>query len=217
MPALTTSSSSGKVRIRVFIDFWNFQLTLNTKESKVLKVDDARFKVDWLALPNVICANAALVLGVTDYSYEGTIIYASYNLGAADGAKQHRWLTTWLDRQPGIQVICVERQPKAPPRCPTCHQTISNCPHCQSEIKATIEKGVDTAIVTDMIRLAWEDGHDVGVLVSSDRDLVPAVAFLDAKGRKTIQAGFPPIGVDLATTCWGSFDLFPLREQFRRK
>lgn len=217
MPALGSANKAVKTRIRVFIDFWNFQLTLNSREAKVLKLDEARFQVDWHTLPSVICANAALLLGVTDFSYEGTIIYASYNLGASDGGKQHRWLTTWLDRQPGIQVICLERQPKAPPSCPTCHQMIRNCPHCQSEIRATIEKGVDTAIVTDMIRLAWEDAHDVGVLVSSDRDLVPAVAFLDAKGRKTIQAGFPPVGVDLATTCWSSYDLFPLREQVRRK
>ncbi|MHB8377971.1 MAG: NYN domain-containing protein [Dehalococcoidia bacterium] len=214
---LQATASTGKTRIRVFIDFWNFQLTLNGREAKARGEADARFPIDWRALPNVITANAALVLGVTDYAYEGTIIYASYNPGAADGPKQHRWLTTWLDRQPGLQVVCLERQPKAPPTCPSCHQAIVNCPHCNARIKATIEKGVDTALVTDMIRLAWEDAHDVGVLVSSDRDLVPAVKFLDAKGRKTIQAGFPPTGVDLATSCWASFDLFPLREQFRRK
>ena len=62
-----------------------------------------------------------------------------------------------------------------------------------------------------MIRLAWEQAYDVAVLAASDSDLVPAVEFLIAKGIKVIQAGFPPIGVDLATACWGSFDVFAKR------
>ncbi len=32
----------------------------------------------------------------------------------------------------------------------------------------TVEKGIDTAIVTDMISLAWANAWDVAVLVSSD-------------------------------------------------
>ena len=56
----------------------------------------------------------------------------------------------------------------------------------------TEEKGVDVAIATDMIKLAWEDVYDWAVLVSSDRDFVPAVEFLNAKGRKVLHAGFPP-------------------------
>jgi len=83
-------------------------------------------------------------------------------------------------------------------------------------LAGTVEKGVDTAIATDMIRLAWEDAYEVAVLVSSDADLVPAVEFLDLKGRKVIQAGFPPKGVSLATACWASFDLFPQRAEFLR-
>jgi uncharacterized LabA/DUF88 family protein len=71
----------------------------------------------------------------------------------------------------------------------------------------TIEKGIDTAIVTDMIKLAWEDAYNVAVLVSADRDFIPAVEFLDSKGRKVVHAGFPPGGMDLARKCWASYDL----------
>jgi uncharacterized LabA/DUF88 family protein len=67
-----------------------------------------------------------------------------------------------------------------------------------------------------MIRLAWEDAYDVAVLASSDADLVPAVEFLRIKARKVIQAGFPPLGVALATACWASFNVFPDREKIRR-
>jgi len=80
----------------------------------------------------------------------------------------------------------------------------------------TVEKGVDTAIATDMIRLAWEKAYDIAVLVTSDADLVPAVQFLDLRGFKIIQAGLPPHGSHLANACCASFDLFAEREAFRR-
>jgi len=51
--------------------------------------------------------------------------------------------------------------------------------------------------------------YDRAVLVSSDRDFIPAVEFLNAKGRKVLHAGFPPRGSDLAAKCRGSLDLRP--------
>jgi uncharacterized LabA/DUF88 family protein len=74
-------------------------------------------------------------------------------------------------------------------------------------MKGTVEKGIDTAIVTDMIRLAWADSWDLAVLVSADRDFIPAVEFLNQRGLKVIHGGFPPKGMDLARKCWASFDL----------
>jgi hypothetical protein len=65
--------------------------------------------------------------------------------------------------------------------------------------------------------LHWEDANDIAVLASPGADLVPAVRFLDQKGRKIIQAGLPPSGVQLATTRWASFDIFRHREEFRRQ
>jgi uncharacterized LabA/DUF88 family protein len=76
--------------------------------------------------------------------------------------------------------------------------------------------GVDTLIATDMIRLAWENAYDVAVLATSDSDLVPAVEFLDVKGLKVIQAGFPPMSADLATKCWASFDVVIQRSEIAR-
>jgi len=203
-------------RIRVFVDYWNLQITLNERESEVIGQEDVRFKVNWRDFPGWVAKKAAEVVGVTEFSYEGAIIYVSYNPKTDVDRPFKNWLTTWLDRQPGIQVNIRERQPKAAPRCHSCHGRIEVCPHCGIALAGTVEKGVDTAIVTDMIRLAWEDAYNVAVVVSSDRDLVPAVEFLDAKGRKVIQAGFPPSGVHLATACWASFGLFVLREEFRR-
>jgi uncharacterized LabA/DUF88 family protein len=67
-----------------------------------------------------------------------------------------------------------------------------------------------------MIRLAWESAYDIAVLATSDSDLVPAVEFLDVKGLKVIQAGFPPTGANLATKCWASFDVGVQRSEIAR-
>jgi len=80
----------------------------------------------------------------------------------------------------------------------------------------TVEKGIDTAIATDMISLAWEDAWDIAILVSSDRDFIPVVEFLIAKGRRVINAYFPPKGIHLARTCWSSIDLRPLLPDLAR-
>jgi uncharacterized LabA/DUF88 family protein len=144
------------------------------------------------------------------------IVYASYDPAKEESRGFHQWATTWLNRQPGVRVECRERKPKSLPKCPICHREISKCPHCQGSIQGTIEKGVDTLMATDMIRLAWEDAYDVAVVATSDADLAPAVEFLRLKGTKVIQAGFPPLGATLATTCWASFDVFRDREEIRR-
>lgn len=206
------------LRTRVFVDYWNLQLTINDREGEATGQTNVRFKVDWRGLPAWLAQKAAEVTGTANYSFEGAIIYASYNPNTAEGRRDNQWLMTWLNRQPGIQVQCRARQPKNPPRCNTCHRLISNCPHpgCGIRLAGTVEKGVDTAIATDMIRLAWEGAYDIAVLASSDSDLVPAVQFLDQKGRKVVQAGFPPSGVQLATSCWASFDIFQHRNEIRR-
>lgn len=201
-------------RIRVFVDYWNLQITLNDKEGTLKGQKDYRFQINWRDFPSWVAGEAAKVAKLADFTYEGAIIYASYNPNSDPSFR--RWMTTWLDRQPGIQVIALERRPKMPPTCPSCHTSMENCPNCGNKVVATSEKGVDTALVTDMIRLAWEDAYDIGVIVSSDSDFVPVVQFLDSRSRKIIQAGFPPTGMHLATACWGSLDLFPLREHFRR-
>ncbi len=80
----------------------------------------------------------------------------------------------------------------------------------------TQEKGIDTAIVTDMISLAWESSWEVAILVASDHDFVPAVEFLAGKGRQVINAHFPSKGTSLACACWASIDLRPHVEKLTR-
>lgn len=203
----------GAERVRIFVDFWNLQLTMNQREHAT--AGSANFLSDWSKLPRWLVTKAAEKCGVPGLAFEGMHVYASYDPRAND-EKLKRWLLTWLDRQPGVQVVLKERRPKDAPHCPVCRAEVPACPACGGSLRRTQEKGVDTAIVTDMIRLAWESAYDVAVLVSSDSDLVPAVEFLDLRGRRIVQAGFPPIGSHLARACWASFDMFAERDSFRR-
>ncbi|MHB9154879.1 MAG: NYN domain-containing protein [Endomicrobiales bacterium] len=196
-------------RFKVFIDYWNFQLMVNGAKG------DPRVRIDWRIVGQFLAKQASLKTGDTTYSYEGTNIYTSYN-PKTETKTYLNWVNTFLKVQPGVQVDCSERRTKMPPKCPDCHKEISSCPNCGGKMFGTVEKGVDARIVTDMIRLAWENAYDVAVLVSSDRDLIPGVEFLDAKGKKVIHAGFPPIGSELSQSCWGSFSVIPLIDQIIR-
>jgi uncharacterized LabA/DUF88 family protein len=83
-------------------------------------------------------------------------------------------------------------------------------------MRGTQEKGVDTAIATDMIKLAWANSYDVAVIVSSDRDFVPVAEFLQTRGLKVVHAAFPPKGSELSQKCWASFDVKALMSLFRK-
>jgi uncharacterized LabA/DUF88 family protein len=203
-------------RVMVFVDYWNFQLGLNDRHAKKAGVKEYRFRLDWVALGPHLAREASQLLGDGGHSYDGMYVYTSYAPGTEEGKKFQNWVTSFLERQPGIKVDCRERRPKFAPKCPACHAVIETCPKCNERIKATVEKGVDTQIVTDMIRLAWEGAYDVAVLATLDADLVPAVEFLRAKGRKVVQAGFPPRGAALSRACYASLDAAKSCESLRR-
>jgi hypothetical protein len=198
-----THHKAGDVRVRAFIDFWNFQLAVNKWRPN--------FPLDWKKLGPWLALRAGdefVAAGQAgNVRYEGLHVYMSHNPLATKDDGLRNWATNVLDRFPGVEVEMKERRPKDPPDCPVCHKPIPTCPHCASSMKRTTEKGIDTAIVTDMIRLAWENAWDLAVLVSADADFIPAVEFLNKKGRKVIHGGFPPKGMDLARKCWASFDI----------
>jgi uncharacterized LabA/DUF88 family protein len=190
-------------KLRIFVDFWNFQLALN-------RVAPDDYRLDWLALPQWLNERTRdLVLSEPSgrLRSDGVHVYISYNSQTEKGRNLHKWATNVLARFPGFRVACVERKAKGPPTCPSCHKQIEECPHCGGKMTRTIEKGIDSAIVTDIITLALEDAWDVAVLVSSDRDFIPAVNYLAQKGHKVVHAGFPPSGMDLARACWASIDI----------
>jgi uncharacterized LabA/DUF88 family protein len=197
-------------RTRAFIDFWNFQLSLNANTP-------AGYRLDWKALSPWLIAQAEAAVA-TSLSYEGTHVYVSSDPASKAEAPLRDFALNVLDRFPGVGVTLIERKPRNPPICPSCHQPITSCPLCGGAMNRTIEKGVDTAIVTDILRLVWENALEVIILASSDRDYIPAVQMLSAKGYRVINAHFPPQGMHLARTCWASIDIksgLPLLERKR--
>lgn len=190
-------------RTRIFVDFWNFQLAWNERAGGA--------GCDWPRLPSALVGRAREVLaygGVpTDLSIDETLVYASARPGAPD-AKLRRWFTTFLDRQPGFRVKVRERRLRSHEvHCSHCGANTAACPSCQTPFERAPEKGVDAAIVTDLLSLAVEEAFDVAILVTSDADMIPAVEWVQARGLKVINAAWSGHGYDLMGACWGSFQI----------
>ena len=199
-----------RIRVMVFVDFWNFQLMVNDLERG--------FPVDWKKLGPIIARIALkLVDAESQLSYQGMNVYGSFDPSSKKDESFRRWATNSLDKFPGVQATMIPRQrQRKGPVCPVCHEEMLQCNKCASDMRGTEEKGVDTRIATDMIKLAWVDNYDVAVLISSDKDFVPVVDFLSTRGIKTIHAAFPPQGSMLSQHCWGNISVPSVMEQFRR-
>ena len=206
----TDLGTQHRVRVMVFVDFWNFQLLVNRLFSD--------FRVDWRVLGQALAQEASQVVDAqAALSYQGMNVYLSYDPSSEKDLRLQGWASNTLNEFPGVQATLLERQRKRRgPACPSCHREVSVCPHCGADMRGTEEKGVDTRIATDMIKLAWADSYDVAVLLSSDRDFVPVVEFLTSKGIKTIHAALPRQGDLLTKTCWGNIQVAQMMEKFRR-
>ena len=203
-----TSVQVPRNRVRVFVDFWNYTLSMQNA--------DAAFRTDWAKLGPVLARAATKVVdAATTGEYQGLNFYGSHDPASEADRRLRRWATTVVDTFPGVSVSIVPRQRKrSPPVCPTCHSAVAQCPACGADMRGTEEKGVDVRMATDMISLAWADNYDIAVLVSSDRDFVPVAEFLETRGIKVIHGAFPPRGAQLTARCWGSVNVAQLREEF---
>lgn len=199
------------LRVRIFVDFWNFSLSLRSEENG--------FFVDWRPLGELLAKEAAEIVNKgASFSYEAMHVYGSYDRTKPNDTKFRNWFTGTLDQMPGVHAVILERQKKRGfPKCPACQSQIETCPSCNADMRGTEEKGVDTRIVTDMISLAWANAYDIAVLVSSDRDFVPVAEFLQTKGIKVIHGAFPPLGCQLSQKCWASINLAKMKDKYRRK
>lgn len=127
------------------------------------------------------------------------------------------WLTNWLDRQPSFDVKIRTRQDRSRKLyCKACGSAATQCLRCNAPLVAAVEKGVDAALVTDLLSHAWQRSYDVAVLVSGDADYVPAVEYVQAQGLKVVNAAWRSRGHELRTACWGSFDIDAVVPQLKR-
>lgn len=197
-------------RAMVFIDFWNFQLQWNKRAP-------AGVLIDWPRVPEVLLPEAQTRAKLASLSYEGTRVYASIDRTNPKEANLSRWLDTFLDRQAGFQVFHRDRQVKQRPvRCRACGNEQAACPQCEAPYARSVEKGVDAALVSDLLTMAWEGVYDVALLLTSDADFVPAVEVLQKKGFKVINATWRGHGFELAKKSWASFELDALIKPLTR-
>ncbi|MDX2194329.1 MAG: NYN domain-containing protein [Gemmatimonadales bacterium] len=189
------------MRVRIFVDYWNFQLTWNDRTQKA--------PCDWRRLPGELLRASTSVTESAELgalSLEETRVYAGYEAGREGKLKD--WLHNWLDRQPGIRVFTSERHWREQPvHCRACREDFVSCPACGSAFGRAAEKTVDARIVTDLVGLAWEDAYDVAILVSGDKDFIPAVDFVQRKNYKVINACWRRRGNELAQLSWASLEL----------
>lgn len=196
------------LRIKTFIDFWNYELSM--------KEVDNSFKTDWTQLPSVLVeAVRDLIAPPHGVINQGVHVYGSYH--PRTELTLHRWATNTLASFPSYSVSFVKRQKKKTgPICPTCHTECADCPSCGNTMRGFGEKGVDTRIATEMVKFAWEDAYDVALLVSADRDFEPVINLLRAKNKIVIHGAFPPNGMVLTNASWGRIDVPLFRNNFSR-
>lgn len=201
-------------RVRLFIDFWNYQLSWNDHMTPEQQCDWPRMPAAFIAQAQTAITNAGIA---ETLSLEETRVYASYNPNRSQDARLKKWLNTFLDRQASFRVFTTERLDKpATFYCRDCESEFSNCPSCNQPLVRAREKGVDTAIVTDLLSLAWEGAFDVAILVTSDADMIPCVERVQEKGFKVINASWPGRGHHLAAACWASFDIMSVANSIVR-
>ena len=196
--------------VRLFIDFWNFQLNWNQRFGKV--------QCDWTKLPKVLLAEAQRFLSDSDLgtaSIHETRVYASYESGRH--ARLKGWASSFLDKQPGFKVIIRERHWRQKGyHCRECDTQHDFCPSCAKPLGQASEKMIDSMIVTDMLSLAWDGAYDIGILLTSDADMVPAVECIQRRNLKIINATWKGHGHQLATAAWASFQLDKVIDQLKR-
>lgn len=191
------------MRVRIFIDFWNFQLNWNDRVSGR--------QCDWSKLPaSLIGATHSLLTTIgqdEQLKLEETLIYASVK--PTVDAPLKNWLENTVGRMPSYRVNIRERLPqRARIHCKSCDTYAEECATCGEAYVKYPEKGVDTAIVTDLLSLAFQQSYDMALLLSSDADFIPAVDYLQGTAAiQVINASWRGHGHNLKKSCWGSFDL----------
>lgn len=189
-----------ETRVRIFVDFWNLQLQWNDYHRHQGSAGVVR--IPWKNIFPITLVGA--VAHGTQTRYVGAHVYASVDPGKPGDAGLRGFLHV-LDSFPGYRVTVKERKPASPPKCtnPDCRAVIATCPTCAQRIRRTVEKGIDAAIVTDLIQCAFDDTFDRAILVSGDADYVPAVEYIQRKtDKQVIQAFFRNCGTQLRNACW---------------
>jgi hypothetical protein len=203
--------ASDKLRVRIYVDFWNFQLGWNEAN----KTSGTIVQIPWRELPQILTTEASKGQAA---KFAGVHVYASVNVSSPKDRNLNKWLHHTLASYTGYSVDVRERKPRnRAVRCQeeSCKTSISTCPSCNTPLRSAGEKGVDAAIITDLIASAFDDNYDIGVLISGDADLAPAVRYIQKKtDKQVVQAYFRSHGDELRNACWDHVFMDDLMPKF---
>jgi uncharacterized LabA/DUF88 family protein len=173
-------------RVRIFIDHDNFDVSWQRYVGG---------GVDWKKFSRVVIERLAYSQFVDPSRVElkGILVYASLHPRPREQeVKFEHWLRYRLGQQPGYTVKLSTR-----------HIIKQQCDQGHSNTFYS-SKGVDTKITCDMLSLAMRDTYDLGILLSDDSDLIPAVEFVqDALDRRIVHLGFEKSGQNVRCATWG--------------
>ena len=182
------------VAVRIFVDFWNFQLCWNDAFPVDKSKGEQPVRIDWKGLPKILMNELPTALGgdTRPLVFKGINVYASVNpdpQGKDAGLKN--FLGKVLNQMVGYNVLIFDRKERR-----------STDANGQTIIK-TVEKGVDTRIVTDLFTGAIDGSFDVALLISNDSDYCPAIQTIqDRLDKQIIHVGFRRGGDEIRSTCW---------------
>ena len=185
------------MKVKIFIDFWNLQLSWNEYHHKLGSTNPIRIPWEGI-LPQILLNKIG-----GNSEYVGTHVYASINPRSEKDRKLHSFLQA-MNLFPGYKVIVKERKPAKPVKCTDegCRKEITNCPHCSKELIRTVEKGVDTSIAIELFHYALDNVYEKAILISNDEDFVPAIEYIQRRGNHIIHASFKNQGLEVKKACW---------------
>ncbi len=181
-------------KVKVFIDFWDLQLSWN---DNVSPEDEGQnhVRLNWRVLPDVLIEELPDLLGgdEDDYQHKGSHVYASVNPNPESrDAGLRRFLEGVLDRMPGFNVNILLRRNK-----------IEVCPNCGEERERGIEKGVSLALVNDLFAGAVNGTYDIALLISNDSSLIPSISLIQEHlDRIIIHVSFDQLGAAVRSCAW---------------
>lgn len=182
------------VAVRVFVDFWNFQLRWNDAFPFDRAKGEQPTKIDWKGLPTVLMNELPTALGgIKDpLQFKGINVYASVNPDPqSNDVGLKNFLQKVLNQMVGYKVHVFDRKER---------RTTDAQGHT---VIKTVEKGVDTRIVTDLFTGAIDDTYDVALLLSNDSDFCPAIQTIqDRLDKQIIHVGFRRGGDEIRSACW---------------
>jgi uncharacterized LabA/DUF88 family protein len=65
-----------------------------------------------------------------------------------------------------------------------------SCPHCKMHVTRDVEKGVDVSLVTTLLDMGVKGGYDTAILISGDKDFIPAIESVKLLGKRLVVASF---------------------------